>query len=80
MASSSWDSSSHVPEPDSIGTLDSARRTPVGAASEAIARAFLTAGDLTEVAAWKARAAALLDQIEDADDREILEGDIATLP
>jgi DNA-binding transcriptional MerR regulator len=52
----------------------------VGAASEAIARAYLTAGDLAKVAAWKARAVALLDRIEDVDDREILEGDLATLP
>jgi len=52
----------------------------VGAASEAIARAHLIAGDLGEVATWKARAAAALDQVEDPDDREILEGDLATLP
>ena len=52
----------------------------VGAASEAIARAHLAAGNLTGVAEWKARAVAMLDQIEDADDREILEGDLATLP
>jgi hypothetical protein len=52
----------------------------LGAANEAIARAHLAAGDLAEVATWKTRAAAVLDQIEDPDDREILEGDLATLP
>ena len=51
-----------------------------GAAYEAIARAYLAAGDLAEGAAWKARAVDALDQIEDADDREILESDLATLP
>ena len=39
-----------------------------------MARAHLTAGDLAEVAAWKARATAALDGIADADDREIIEG------
>lgn len=52
----------------------------IAAASEAMARAHLTAGDLVEVAAWKARATAALDGIADADDREIIEGDLATLP
>ena len=52
----------------------------VGAASEAIARASLVAGDLGEVAIWKNRALALLHQIDDPDDRDVLEGDLATLP
>jgi hypothetical protein len=45
-----------------------------------MARAHLAAGDLDQVAAWKAKAGAALDAISDADDREIVEGDIATLP
>jgi DNA-binding transcriptional MerR regulator len=52
----------------------------LGAAYEAVARAQLTAGDLAEVGTWKARAAAVLADITDPDDREILEGDLATLP
>jgi DNA-binding transcriptional MerR regulator len=52
----------------------------IAAAYEAMARAFLTAADLAEVAAWKARAVAALDGISDEDDREIVEGDLATLP
>jgi hypothetical protein len=52
----------------------------IAAAYEAMARAHLTAGDLAEVAVWKARAAAALDGIADADNREIIEGDLATLP
>ena len=52
----------------------------IAAAYEAMARAHLAAGDVAETAAWKARAAAALDGITDPDDREIIEGDLATLP
>jgi hypothetical protein len=52
----------------------------IASAYEAMARAHLAAGDLQQVAAWKAKAVAALDAIADADDREIVEGDIATLP
>jgi hypothetical protein len=45
-----------------------------------MARAYLVAGDAAEVAAWKARATAALDGIADRDDRELIEGDLATLP
>lgn len=52
----------------------------IAAAYEALARAHLTAGDPDQVAHWKAKAVAALDGIADRDDREIVEGDIATLP
>ena len=52
----------------------------LAAAYEAMARAYLTAGDLDEVARWKAKAVAALDGIADKDEREIIEGDIETLP
>ena len=52
----------------------------IASAYEAMARACLTAGDLAEMAAWKAKATAALDGIADPDDREIIEGDLATLP
>ena len=52
----------------------------IASAYEAMARAYLTAGDLDDVAAWKAKATAALDGIADADDREIVEGDLASLP
>jgi len=52
----------------------------LAAAYEAMARASLAAADLEAVAAWKARATAALDGIADKDDREIIEGDLATLP
>lgn len=52
----------------------------IASAYEAMARAYLTAGDLAEVAKWKAKATAALDGIADADDRGPIEGDLATLP
>ena len=52
----------------------------IASAYEAMARAYLVAGDAAEVAAWKARATAALDGIADRDDRELIEGDLATLP
>jgi hypothetical protein len=45
-----------------------------------MARAYLTAGDAHQVTAWKARAVDALDRITDKEEREIIEGDIATLP
>ena len=52
----------------------------VAAAYEALARASVVAGDDTAAADWKARATAALDGIGDRDDRDIIEGDLATLP
>ena len=52
----------------------------IASAFEAMARACLAAGDLDGVAGWKAKAVAALEGIADPDDREIIEGDIATLP
>jgi DNA-binding transcriptional MerR regulator len=52
----------------------------IASAYEAMARAHLVAGDLAETAAWKARATAALDGIADKDDRDLIEGDLATLP
>lgn len=52
----------------------------IASAYEAMARAYLAAGDLEQVATWKERAVAALDGIADPDDREIIEGDVATLP
>ena len=52
----------------------------IASAYEAMARAHLAAGDLAEVAVWKAKATAALDGIADKDDRDLIEGDLATLP
>jgi DNA-binding transcriptional MerR regulator len=51
----------------------------IAAAYEAMARAYTVAGDIDQVATWKAKAVAALNAIADPDDREIVEGDIATL-
>ncbi len=47
---------------------------------EAMARASFVAGDAAEGSAWKARSAELAAAIEDKDDRDIIEQDLATLP
>jgi hypothetical protein len=47
---------------------------------EAMARASFAAGDAAEGAAWKVRAAGLAAALIDADDREVIERDLATLP
>jgi DNA-binding transcriptional MerR regulator len=52
----------------------------LASACEGLARAHLVAGDLAQVARWKAKATAALAGIADADDREIVENDLATLP
>jgi hypothetical protein len=49
-------------------------------AFEALARAHAVAGDRDEAAGWKARAQAAVAEIEEPEDRQIVEGDIATLP
>jgi DNA-binding transcriptional MerR regulator len=52
----------------------------LAAAYEAVARAAAVAGDATEAASWAERARAALLDIKDPADREVIEGDIATLP
>ena len=52
----------------------------IAAAYEGLARASAVAGDRMAAADWKARAVAALDGIRDQDDRDLIEGDLATLP
>jgi DNA-binding transcriptional MerR regulator len=52
----------------------------IASAYEAMARASGVAGDEEAAAEWKAKATAALDGIADQDDREVIEGDLATLP
>ncbi len=52
----------------------------LAAAYEALARATAVAGDIATAAGWKAKALAALDGIADPDDRELIAGDVATLP
>ena len=47
---------------------------------EGMARASFVAGDPAAGSAWKARAAELAAALTDADDREVIERDLATLP
>jgi DNA-binding transcriptional MerR regulator len=51
---------------------------PSGA--EAMARALAIVGDSSGALEWKAKAASLLDRIPEAEDRAVIEGDLATLP
>jgi DNA-binding transcriptional MerR regulator len=50
------------------------------AAAEAMARALVVSGDLAGAAEWKARASAALGAVAEADDREVIERDLETLP
>jgi DNA-binding transcriptional MerR regulator len=52
----------------------------LAAAYEAMARASFVAGDPASGALWKAKATAALEEIADADDREPIAQDLATLP
>lgn len=52
----------------------------LASAYEALARAYAVAGDRAAGQEWKAKAVALLAEVDDPDDREIVERDIATLP
>jgi hypothetical protein len=52
----------------------------LGSAYEAMARALAVTGDRAGSDEWKARAVAELATIQDAEDRQVLEQDIATLP
>lgn len=52
----------------------------LASAYEGLARAYAVAGDRAAAAEWKAKAVARLAEVDDPDDREIVEGDIATLP
>ncbi len=50
------------------------------AAFEALARAAAVAGDRGEAVAWRDRAREALARVADPADRELVEGDLATLP
>jgi DNA-binding transcriptional MerR regulator len=52
----------------------------LGSAFEALARAYAVAGDRVASEEWRARAVAELAGVREAEDRQILEQDLATLP
>ena len=51
----------------------------IASAYEAMARAYAVSGDLAAARDWAARARAACDRIADPADREVIEGDLATL-
>ena len=59
---------------------DGAEDWDLAAAYESMARASAVAGDPGAAADWKAKAVAQLDRIAEPGEREIIEGDLATLP
>lgn len=59
---------------------DAAEDWDLPAVCEGLARAAYVAGNAAEGAAWKAKAAALVAGVADADDRDVIERDLATLP
>lgn len=52
----------------------------LASAYEGLARAYAVAGDTAAASEWKAKAVARLAEVGDADDREIVQNDIDTLP
>ena len=52
----------------------------LGSAYEALARAYGVAGERAASDEWRVRATAELERIADAEDRQVLEQDLATLP
>ena len=52
----------------------------IASADEAMARALAVAGDLPAAREWAAKARAACEAIADPADREVIEGDLATLP
>jgi hypothetical protein len=65
---------------ESIGEADGRESWDLPGAYEAMARASYVGGDSASGALWKAKAVDALAAIEDADDRQPIEQDIATLP
>ena len=52
----------------------------LASAYEGLARAYAVAGDRAAAGEWKAKAEQRLSEVEDPEDREIVERDLATLP
>ena len=65
---------------EAIGDDGGREAWDLAAAYEAMARASFTAGDFASGALWKAKAVAALAEVADADDREPIAQDLATLP
>ena len=63
-----------------IDEANGARDWDIASAYEAMARALAVSGDLPGAREWAARARAACAEISGAEDREVIEGDLATLP
>ena len=63
-----------------IDEASGARDWDIASAYESMARALAVGGDLKGAREWAARARAACDEIAEAEDREVIEGDLATLP
>jgi DNA-binding transcriptional MerR regulator len=63
-----------------INEANGIRDWDIASAYEAMARAIAVTGDLVAAREWAARARAACDEIAEAEDREVIEGDLATLP
>ncbi len=63
-----------------INEANGIRDWDIASAYEAMARALAVSGDLVAAREWAARARAACDAIAEAEDREVIEGDLATLP
>jgi DNA-binding transcriptional MerR regulator len=63
-----------------IDEASGARDWDIASAYESMARALAVGGDLAGAREWAARARAACDEIAEAEDREVIEGDLATLP
>lgn len=62
-----------------IDEASGARDWDIASAYESMARALAVGGDLGGAREWAARARAACDEIAEAEDREVIEGDLATL-
>jgi DNA-binding transcriptional MerR regulator len=65
---------------ESIGENDGREPWDLAGACEAMARAAYVAGDIASTAMWKAKALEALAGVDNADDREPIAQDLATLP
>ena len=63
-----------------IDEANGARDWDIASAYEAMARALAVSGDLPGAREWAARARVACAEIAGAEDREVIEGDLATLP
>jgi len=63
-----------------IDEANGARDWDIASAYEAMARALAVSGDLPGAREWAARARTACEEISGAEDREVIEGDLATLP